>query len=128
MAPLTALPQNPFDATARRGEKVTLVLAERQTGVGSARPGGAGLRPARHPALSRLDARPRARSLARGAPGSEYQPHGAGSLEHLLSVATQTPVLPELMRVGTLVEVVQAERPASPDLETWNTVEEPQGP
>ena len=61
-------------------------------------------------------------------PVQSDQPHGAGSLEHLLSVATQTPVLPELMRVGTLVEVVQAERPASPDLETWNTVEEPQGP
>ena len=63
-----------------------------------------------------------------GVPVSPEQPHGAGSLEHLFAVATNAPALPELTRVSTLLVLTQLERPTSPHVETWNSVEEPQGP
>lgn len=55
-------------------------------------------------------------------------PHGAGSVEHLLALATQAPAVPELLPVSSGVMLVQAPQPRSPYVESWNRVEESQGP
>ncbi len=57
-----------------------------------------------------------------GVPASASQ-HGAGSLEHLLVVACAAPATPELTRVGTVLVLAEVARPASPVVESWNSVE-----
>lgn len=54
--------------------------------------------------------------------------HGAGTVEHLLALATQAPPVPELQRVLTIRELAPFAQPASPSIEPWNQVEESQGP
>ncbi len=55
-------------------------------------------------------------------------PHGAGSVEHVLALASPAPALPELTRVQVLVALSSEPMPASPQAPSWNRVEEPQGP
>jgi hypothetical protein len=59
-----------------------------------------------------------------GTPGT----HGAGSVEHLLAVSTGAPPVPELSPVRMPLALARAERPRSPPLERWQSVEESQGP
>ena len=54
--------------------------------------------------------------------------HGEGTVEHLLALATHAPGVPELLQVSSLVTLVQAQQPRSPQVESWNRVEESQGP
>lgn len=61
------------------------------------------------------------------APASSEQ-HGAGSLEHLLVLACAAPTAPDLTRVSMVLTVAEVALPSSPVIESWNSVENPQGP
>lgn len=55
-------------------------------------------------------------------------PHGAGSVEHLLALATTGTVTPQVFWVGHAVSPREAHPPPGPDLERPSGVEVPQGP
>ena len=79
---------------------------------------------------------PLTHALAHGRAGHRHEhsvpaspgQHGAGSLEHLLVVACAAPATPELTRVSRVLTLAEVALPSSPIVESWNSVENPQGP
>lgn len=61
-------------------------------------------------------------------PTAPATPHGTGSVEHLLALATTSAATPRVLWVGQAVHRPEASRPRPPDLERWSGVEAPQGP
>jgi hypothetical protein len=55
-------------------------------------------------------------------------PHGTGSVEHLLALASPAPALPEVTRVQVLLALASEVEPVAPDVRCWHRVEQPQGP
>lgn len=62
------------------------------------------------------------------APTAPDAPHGAGSVEHLLALATPGTATPQVVWVGHAVSRREASQPRPPDLERRSRVEVPQGP